>query len=140
MDMSAFIGMLLLTLPWHLLGLLGQPRRIAFATAYDEKLTKAWEIPEVMMMLAGFVLLVSAILLVYNLWKSRSTTATDTSREQAADLGYADALYPPVRLPAILNGFAFWNILIFFYIAASYGYPIAQFFMIKTFGAPVWGV
>jgi len=36
-----FIGMLVLTLPWHYLGILGQPRRVS-STPYDTELVAAW--------------------------------------------------------------------------------------------------
>ena len=36
-----FIGMLVLTIPWHQLGLAGQPRRIS-STPYDEALVQSW--------------------------------------------------------------------------------------------------
>ena len=42
---------------------------------------------------------------------------------------YAEAVHPPARLPASLNGFGLWNILVAVLMLLAYGYPIAQFFI-----------
>jgi len=36
-------------------------------------------------------------------------------------------LHPVARLPAALNGFALWNLLVLVLMAAAYGWPIRQF-------------
>ena len=41
------------------------------------------------------------------------------------------AVHPPVRVPAALNGFALWNVLVLVLMVAAYAYPIAQFFWIN---------
>jgi cytochrome c oxidase subunit 1 len=40
---------------------------------------------------------------------------------------YALAVHPPRRVPAALNGFALWNVLVLIVMLLAYGYPIAQF-------------
>jgi len=40
---------------------------------------------------------------------------------------YALAVHPPHRVPAALNGFGLWNVLVLVLMLAAYGYPIAQF-------------
>jgi len=42
---------------------------------------------------------------------------------------YAEAIHPPGRIPASLNGFGLWNILVAVLMLLAYGYPIAQFFI-----------
>jgi cytochrome c oxidase subunit 1 len=128
-----FIGMLVLTLPWHYIGMLGQPRRIS-SSPYDSPLVAQWAPHEAAMIVGGLILLLSAFMLVYNLIK------THGSSEQVLVMEYAEAIHPAPRVPALLNGFGFWSLVIVVYIAASYGYPIAQFFLNPTFGATTWGV
>jgi cytochrome c oxidase subunit 1 len=132
---SWFIGMLILTLPWHYLGILGQPRRIS-SSPYDTPLVEQWLPYEYAMVVGGVILLFSALLLVWNLYKSQ----TNVKLEEDRQIAYATAVHPPVRLPKLLNSFAFWNIVILFYLIISYGYPIAQFFILNTFGSMPWGV
>ncbi len=128
-----FIGMLILTLPWHHIGALGQPRRVS-STPYDSPLVEQWHTGEVAMFVGGVILLLSALMFVFNLWKTHGATVS------AAEMEYAEAIHPAPRVPNLLNGFAFWNVVILVYIIASYGYPIAQFFLNPTYGVTPWGV
>jgi cytochrome c oxidase subunit 1 len=73
------IGMVILTTPWHVLGLLGQPRRIS-SVAYNSLLTLAWDPYELAMILGGLVLVGSALLFVYVLWKSQTKESVCWSR------------------------------------------------------------
>ena len=41
-------------------------------------------------------------------------------------------MHPPEWVPAALNGFALWNVLVLVLMIAAYGYPIAQFFIIDA--------
>jgi len=40
---------------------------------------------------------------------------------------YALAVDPPHRVPAALNGFGLWNILVLALMLVAYGWPLAQF-------------
>jgi len=40
---------------------------------------------------------------------------------------YALAVNPPQHVPAALNGFGLWNVLVLVLMLLAYGYPIAQF-------------
>jgi cytochrome c oxidase subunit 1 len=130
-----FIGMLVLTLPWHLLGVDGQPRRIS-STPYDASLVAQWLPNEVAMIVGGAILMVSAILLIYVLAKTHGNAEEETNTR----VEYAEALHPVVRIPPLLNGFGFWTFLIVMYLIVSYGYPIAQFFLMDTYGTTPWSI
>jgi cytochrome c oxidase subunit 1 len=97
-----FIGMVVLTLPWHQLGLAGQPRRIS-STPYDESLVNAWLASELAMIVGGAILFVSALMLVYNLMKTHANSRAESSLE----VEYAEPLHAVVRMPALMNGLAF---------------------------------
>ncbi len=130
-----FIGMLILTLPWHVLGLLGQPRRIS-STPYDDPIVQQWIPYEIAMAVGGVVLVVSALLFVFNL------LATHTSGQPESDrvTHYAEPVHPVLKLPALLNGFGFWVAVLAIYLVASYGYPILQFFLMETHGTFPWDI
>jgi cytochrome c oxidase subunit 1 len=127
-----FIGMLVLTLPWHYLGILGQPRRVS-STPYDTELVAAWGPYEIAMVIGGLILLLSTVMLVLNLLR-KGVASSDTEVE------YAEPVHPVMNIPRLLNNFAFWNIVILVYMISSYGYPIAQFFMMDTYGTIPWGI
>ena len=130
-----FIGMLVLTLPWHMIGLDGQPRRIS-STPYDAELVEKWVVPEFIMIIGGAILLVSALMLVYNLAKTHGNAIAVAVPE----VEYAEPIHSVARMPHLLNSFGFWVGLIVVYLIASYGYPILQFFIMDTYGVVPWSI
>ena len=130
-----FLGMVILTTPWHVMGLQGQPRRIS-STPYDTPLVDAWMPSEAIMLVGGLVLLLSAILLIWVLYRTQQNDVQEANPEQH----YAEPIHPVMTLPNTLNGFALWNWIILVYIVVSYGYPIAQFFLMPTYGTFPWSI
>ena len=120
-----FIGMIVMTLPWHWTGLQGQWRRVA-AFDYSDPMIAAWGPWVIVSLVGGIILAVSALLFVWNLVAlHRGGLAANLP----GDFPFAEAVHPPERVPAALNGFGLWNILIALLMAMAYGYPIAQFFI-----------
>ena len=130
-----FIGMLVLTLPWHVLGLDGQPRRIS-STPYDQVLVDSWQVNQIAMIVGGIILLLSALLLIFNLMKTHGNAQAETNLE----VEYAEPVHAVLRMPPLMNGFGFWCLLVLVYMIASYGYPIAQFFLMDTYGTVPWSI
>jgi len=130
-----FIGMLVLTLPWHLIGLQGQPRRIS-STPYDAHFVEAWLSSEAIMIVGGGILLLSALLLVFILLRTHGCRRAGGDGE----VEYALPLHPVLRMPRLMNSFGFWTFLIVIYMIASYAYPILQFFLIGTHGTVPWSI
>jgi cytochrome c oxidase subunit I len=121
-----FIGMMIMTLPWHYLGLLGQSRRVA-TFDYANPIIAAWGPWVVVSFFGGIILFASVLLFLWNLLEFHRAPAVVA---EALRPRYALAVHPPRRVPSTLNGFALWNVLVFIIMAAAYGYPIAQFFVI----------
>jgi cytochrome c oxidase subunit 1 len=130
-----FIGMMILTLPWHYLGIAGQPRRIS-STPYDAVLVRQWDASELAMIVGGIILLISALMLIYILAK----TQAGSIKESSLEVEYAEPLHPVLRIPRLLNGLGFWTALVVVYMIASYGYPILQFFLMETYGTVPWSI
>jgi cytochrome c oxidase subunit 1 len=128
-----FIGMMVMTLPWHWTGLQGQWRRIA-AFDYSDPLIASWAPWVIVSLVGGIILAVSALLFVWNLLTLHRSSSP---RAQVADVHYAEAVHPPARLPASLNGFGLWNLLVALLMLLAYGYPIAQFVIEPSPGAIV---
>ena len=116
-----FIGMMVMTLPWHWLGLQGQWRRVANFN-YADPIIAAWGPWVVVSLVGGIILLISAILFIRNLVALHRSDV----RAIAKPL-YALAVHPPRRVPAALNGFGLWNVLVLVLMILAYGFPIAQF-------------
>jgi cytochrome c oxidase subunit 1 len=125
-----FWGMLITTIPWHITGLMGQPRRVA-AFDYADPLMAHMGPLVIISVIGGSVLLVAAILLIIILTRSHFGPA-----ERSEPLGYAIAVNPPVRVPAALNGFGLWTGIVAVLMILAYGYPIGQFFFLRRHSVP----
>ena len=120
-----FIGMMVMTLPWHYTGLQGQWRRVA-AFDYSDPLIASWGPWVIVSLIGGIILTISAFIFVANL---AGLHRSGQPIAQTTDFPYAEAVHPPARVPGSLNGFALWNLLVALLMAGAYGYPIAQFFI-----------
>ena len=121
-----FAGMMIATLPWHVTGLMGQPRRVAVFDYSDPFVAQMGPLV-IVSVIGGAILLVSALLLIMILVRSQLG-----ERRLEAPLRYALAVNPPRTVPASLNGFAMWNAIVLVVMLFAYGYPIAQFFILKS--------
>ncbi len=130
---SWFFGMWITTAPWHILGLLGQPRRVN-TLPYDTAIAALWD-PYEMVMLAGSLLLtVSGFLFIINL----VMTHLNTRKQDDMSVTYAVAVHQPMHVPKLLNSLSFWNWAMLCYMIISYGYPIIQFAFIGTPQSTPW--
>ncbi len=124
-----FFGMLILTGPWHWVGILGMPRRMASFDYADPTLhAMAW--PVVVSTLGGLVLLVSAVFFVVILVSARRTSHAPTP------FTFSIAVHMPKRVPAALNGFGIWVALMVALTVVNYGFPIAQLVALKGTSVP----
>jgi cytochrome c oxidase subunit 1 len=131
-----FVGMIVLTLPWHQIGLTGQPRRIS-STPYDPELTQMWGTSEFLMIVGGVILFISALMLVINLLRTHGNAVPVAVLE----VEYAQSVHSTARMPHLMNSFTFWFWLVVVYMIASYGYPILQFFLFdQSFGTVPWSI
>ncbi len=128
-----FAGIYVLTVPWHYQGLLWMPRRVAH-TPYDPQLVARWRPSGEIMLVGGALMVLSTLLFLYNLLRSHSSAI-----EGDGGMAYAETIEPVVRVPALLNGFALWNVLLVVLMALAWAYPIGQFFFIGVHKALAWG-
>jgi cytochrome c oxidase subunit 1 len=129
-----FWGMLITTIPWHIAGLMGQPRRVA-AFDYADPLMARMGSLVIISVIGGVILLSSAILLIVILVRSHFG-----ARVQAESLAYAVAVNPPEQVSPALNGFGLWNAIVAVLMILAYGYPIGQFFFLEQHSVPAVGV
>jgi cytochrome c oxidase subunit 1 len=121
-----FAGVIIATVPWHLLGLLGQPRRVA-TFDYANPAIAAWSSLAIVSLGGAALMLAAALLLIINL-------ALVHRGQPGADrqIHYALAVNPLAQPPAVLNGFALWNVIVAVMMVVSYGFPIGQFFWLNA--------
>jgi cytochrome c oxidase subunit 1 len=125
-----FVGMVVTTTPWHVLGLLGFPRRVS-SVVYSTPLTAQWAPYQIAMAIGGAILAASAVLYFVILVRTSLSRIAEPDREMV----YAEPVHPVLSVPRPLNGFALWNWVLVIWMLAAFAYPIAQFFIIPTFEA-----
>ena len=125
-----FLGMLILTVPWHLAGLYGMPRRMAFFDYSSAALAPdAWTV--IASVFGGLLLLVSGALFIYILAASHFAP-----RAKEEPYRFAVALHDAAIVPRALNGFGTWFTLMVGLTLVNYGFPIWQLMQFKTTSVP----
>jgi len=124
-----FVGMMVLSMPWHLVGLLGMPRRMAYYDYSHPALQpQAWTVTA--STLGGLLLVISAVLFVYVLARARSNAETPVT------FTFSVAANPSERTPAALNTFGLWVAMMIGLTIVNYGYPIAQLAVLPQTSVP----
>jgi cytochrome c oxidase subunit 1 len=129
-----FAGMLLTTLPWHVVGVMGQPRRMAYYDYTDPALAPQ-AIWVSLSAIGGLVLVFSAFLFIGVLIASHRAAIAPVP-----PLTLSLAVNPPRILPASLNGFRVWVLLVVALTISNYGYPVAQSLLLKDTGVAAYPV
>ena len=114
-----FIGMIVTTFPWHYVGILGMPRRMAYFDFSDPALAPEAILADISVF-GGLILLAAGLLFVFILIRGHTGPAVAVSNYQ-----FSEALHPPAALPAALNGYALWVALMIGLTVTNYGFPIA---------------
>jgi cytochrome c oxidase subunit 1 len=124
-----FVGMLVLSMPWHYVGLLGMPRRMAyFDYSVPALQPQAWTVT--VSTVGGALLVVSAAIFIAILVKARPGFETPRT------FTFSRAAHPGAQIPAALNGFALWVGMMIALTVVNYGFPIAQLAAVKETSVP----
>jgi cytochrome c oxidase subunit 1 len=115
-----FIGMMVTTFPWHWVGILGMPRRMAFFD-YTDPAVAAEAFSVILSAIGGIILAISGLLFLLVLIRGQASARVD-----AGAYRFASAVHEPTRLPAALNGHGLWLGLMVALTITNYGFPIAQ--------------
>jgi cytochrome c oxidase subunit I len=126
-----FVGMMVLSMPWHLVGLLGMPRRMAYYDYTHPALhPQAWTVT--VSALGGFTLLASGIVFVYIL-----ATARRRAGSPVPPFTFSRSAHPHARTPLALNGYGLWLGMMIALTVVNYGFPIVQLASLKEAYVPV---
>ena len=125
-----FIGMIVMTFPWHLTGVMGMPRRMAYFD-YSDPALAALALPVIMSVIGGLMLVLSGCLFLFILFTGHSSL-----RVTLPEFVFSLAVHPPTRLPIALNGFALWLALMIGLTVTNYGFPIVQLLRLPQTSVP----
>src|SRR5580704_7134218 len=115
-----FIGMIVLTFPWHWVGILGMPRRMAFYD-YSNPAVSAAALSVVASVIGGAILVASGALFITVLVRGHRAP-----RVEPPEYRFSVAVHPPRTVPSALNGYGLWVGLMLTLTVVNYGFPIAQ--------------
>lgn len=126
-----FVGMMVLSMPWHWVGLLGMPRRMAYYDYSHPALApQAWTV--IASTIGGFILVVSAFILVYVL-----ASAHRRPKVTPQAFTFSAPAHPVHHTPPLLNGFALWVAMMIGLTLVNYGFPIYQLASLEHASVPV---
>src|SRR5271155_2963903 len=114
------IGMIVLTFPWHWVGILGMPRRMAFYD-YSNPQIAAEAVPVIMSVIGGAILVVSGALFFLVLLRGQFAPRVEPEAYR-----FSVAVRPPRSVPAALNGLGLWLGLMIALTIVNYGFPIVH--------------
>ena len=121
--------MMVLTMPWHYVGILGMPRRMAYFDFTAPALqAQAWTVTA--SAVGGAMLVVSALIFVYVLATARRGAGSPEP------FTFSLSAHPVGRVPALLNGYALWVSMMIALTIVNYGFPIAQLAALKETSVP----
>jgi len=115
-----FIGMMVTTFPWHWVGILGMPRRMAYFD-FSNPALQPQALSVTISAFGGFILVLSGVLFFAVLIRGQMAP-----RAEAGAYRFSTAVHPPVAIPAVLNGHGLWVALMVGLTVTNYGFPIAQ--------------
>lgn len=125
-----FIGMIVTTFPWHYVGILGMPRRMAYFDYTDPALASE-ALSVTLSTFGGFILLVSGALFILVLIRGQRAPRTE-----AGDYRFSTAIHPPISVPLALNSYGLWIALMIGLTITNYGFPIAQLMLRQGTSVP----
>jgi cytochrome c oxidase subunit 1 len=126
-----FVGMIVLTFPWHYVGILGMPRRMAFYDYTDPAIA-----PQAMSVVAsvfgGAILVISGALFIAVLARGHLA-----GRVEPGEYRFSIAAHEPRTMPAALNGLGLWVGLMLVLTVVNYGFPIVNLLTLPNASVPV---
>jgi cytochrome c oxidase subunit I len=125
-----FVGMIVLTFPWHYVGLLGMPRRMAFYD-YSDPAISAQAASVTMSVIGGAILVLSGALFLIVLVRGQMA-----ARIEPGFYRFSVAVREPRTVPAALNGLGLWLGLMVALTIVNYGFPIAHALATPQTGVP----
>ena len=120
-----FVGMIVVTFPWHYVGILAIPRRMAYFD-YSDPAIAPQALSVIITFFGGLLLLASALLFIFILLRGHRAP-----RITLPEFRFSAPVHAVHRVPAALNGFALWLALMIGLTVVNYGYPI-----VKLLGTP----
>ncbi len=128
-----FIGMLCFSIPTHITGLLGMPRRVYDPSYGGDAVAAGWKWLTDVSAVGGLILFASAVFFALVML----FTVLVGKKGEPEPILFAEPLEPaPSALVAKLDRLGLWTIIAIILIIAAYAWPLYSHVMMARFGAP----
>lgn len=126
-----FVGMLMFSIPTHITGLLGMPRRVYDASYAGDATATSWKFLTSLSAVGGTVLFASALFFCLVM------LFTVLGKKAPADtIEFAEAHEPPDPRGGLLDRFGLWTAIAVVLVVIAYGIPLWQHVGMHRFGSP----
>jgi cytochrome c oxidase subunit 1 len=125
-----FGGMLLFSIPTHVTGVMGMPRRVYDASYGDHPTALAWKALTDLSAIGGMLLFASALFFVLVML----FTLFGTKSEPEA-LNFDEPVEPPGPRAAIFDRLGLWTVAAVILVLIAYGLPIVNHLQMTRFGS-----
>ncbi len=126
------LGMLAFSIPTHVTGLLGMPRRVYDPSYADAPLAQSWKWLTDLSAVGGLLLFASAMFFALVML----FTVTAGKQAEQPPVSFAEPLEPPGPRAALFDRLGLWTVVAVILIVVAYGYPIWSHLRMATYGSP----
>jgi cytochrome c oxidase subunit 1 len=126
-----FVGMLLFSIPTHLTGVMGMPRRVFDPSYGDHPTAVNWHWLTNLSAVGGIVLFASALFFVLVMLFTLFGPPVENGR-----LEFSEPLHDPGSTGAYLDRLGYLAVVAILLVAVAYGYPIWHHLQMPRFGSP----
>jgi cytochrome c oxidase subunit 1 len=126
-----FVGMLLLSIPTHITGVMGMPRRVFDASYGDHATALSWKPLTDVSAVGGLLLFASALFFVLVV----VFTVFGTAKEPEA-IEFAESLEAPGPRGMLFERLGLWTTAAIILLVISYGPPIWNHLQMVRYGSP----
>jgi cytochrome c oxidase subunit 1 len=125
-----FVGMIILTFPWHVVGVMGMPRRMAYFDYTNPEIAPQ-AVTVLLSFAGGLLMVISGLLFLLVLLRGHRSRVVELH-----EFRFSQPVHATGRLPAALNSYALWLALMIGLSIVNYGYPIVQLASLKQTSVP----
>jgi cytochrome c oxidase subunit 1 len=125
-----FVGMIVLSFPWHVVGVMGMPRRMAYFDYTNPEIAPQ-AVTVLISFVGGLLMVISGLLFLLVLLRGHRARVIELP-----EFRFSQPVHATGRLPAALNSYALWLALMIGLSIVNYGYPIAQLASLKQTSVP----
>jgi cytochrome c oxidase subunit 1 len=125
-----FVGMIILTFPWHVVGVMGMPRRMAYFDYTNPEIAPQ-AITVIISAIGGLLLVISGLLFLFVLLRGHRSRLIELP-----EFRFSQPVHATGRLPVALNSFGLWLVLMIGLSIVNYGYPISQLIGLQQTSVP----